>query len=74
MARSQLTDLWFFLVVLGLWGLGELGQALHVGEWLDSLPFAYQVTAKIAFILAMLVAPFAAFVVYLGRRQKAQGP
>jgi hypothetical protein len=53
----------------GLWLLGRLTQHFKLGAWLDALSFPYQVSIKIALILTFLVLPFAAWIVFMGRRR-----
>jgi hypothetical protein len=64
--------LWLLAGLFAVLGLGRLGQAFHVGAWLDALPFAEQVLAKGALVLLATVVPFAVWVAVAGRRAAAE--
>ena len=56
---------------LGFWAFHYWARDVHLMAWLDTLPFAYQIPAKIAFILLNLVVPFALLVFFAGRQKGA---
>jgi hypothetical protein len=64
--------LWLVAGLFASLGLGRLGQAFHVGAWLDTLPFTMQVLAKAALVLLATVVPFAVWVAVAGRRAAAE--
>jgi hypothetical protein len=68
---SMRTGFWLAAWVFVMLGLGPLGRALHFGQWMDALPFAYQVAAKIAFVLLFTVVPVAVGIAIIGRRKNA---
>jgi hypothetical protein len=57
------------MALAALVALDQFGLSLHVGDWMESLPFAYQVATKITVILLFIVMPFAALIALEGTRR-----
>jgi hypothetical protein len=52
------------VLLLALYALSRWGPTLHVEDWMETLPFAHQVAAKISFVLMVTVIPFAAVILF----------